>query len=366
MAMTSKVEYCKKFSIEIREEDWPVIGLPDAILADRGELLGHQIESLESNFNVRIENTPPYRGDAKGIVERSFKTIQAEFKPFAPGVVTGTKIKKRGDKDYRLDAKLTVQDFTEIILRSVLYRNRFHTMKKYDRDIDMPAELPMIPLTLWNWGIQHRTGRLRVASEDALKVGLLPRTKGTISTFGVCVFGLYFTSSQIIQSGWLHRTKDVSKPKSLEVAYDPRTTDCIYLFPQKNSMKYWVCKLTPRSREFLGCSFWDVWQVSDIQKKKMAESIVYSEPKRRELDNFIEEKIKYAEKNQSDIGGTSKAKRIAKIRPNRSQELNEERRQATQHGNKKNDKSAEIIPLAVQEPDYNYPDCIDELFLEDD
>jgi len=70
MAMTNKVEYCKHYGFDIEDTDWPVVGLCDAILADRAELFGYQIESLESNFSVRIENTPPYRGDAKGIVER--------------------------------------------------------------------------------------------------------------------------------------------------------------------------------------------------------------------------------------------------------------------------------------------------------
>lgn len=132
-ALTDKVTYCKKHGFDIEYEDWPVVGLPDAILADRGELLGHQIESLERSFSVRIENTPPYRGDAKGIVERSFKTHQAIFKTYAPGIVTGTKIKKQGDKDYRLEATLTLNEFNEIILASVLYHNRFHVMAKYDR-----------------------------------------------------------------------------------------------------------------------------------------------------------------------------------------------------------------------------------------
>lgn len=96
VAMTDKVELCRQYGIEIESQDWPAIGFPDAILADRGELLGYQIENLEKSFSVRIENTPPFRGDAKGIVERNFKTLQADFTPFAPGVVTGTIVKKRG------------------------------------------------------------------------------------------------------------------------------------------------------------------------------------------------------------------------------------------------------------------------------
>ncbi len=86
VAMTDKVELCKQYGYEITSEEWPCIGLPDAILADGGELLGHQIEALEHSFSIRIENTAPYRGDLKPIVERYFRTAQAKFKPFAQGV----------------------------------------------------------------------------------------------------------------------------------------------------------------------------------------------------------------------------------------------------------------------------------------
>lgn len=120
MAVTDKTSYCKELGFDIEAEDWPSIELSDAILADRDELLWHQIENLESNFAVRIENTPPYRGDAKGIVERNFKTIQASFGSFVPGYVTGNRVRERGGKDYRLDAKLSVKEFTQIILSSVL------------------------------------------------------------------------------------------------------------------------------------------------------------------------------------------------------------------------------------------------------
>ncbi|MFX5862056.1 transposase, partial [Acinetobacter baumannii] len=43
-AMTDKVELFKQYGYEITHDVWPCIGLPAAILADRGELLGHQIE----------------------------------------------------------------------------------------------------------------------------------------------------------------------------------------------------------------------------------------------------------------------------------------------------------------------------------
>lgn len=58
-ALTDKVANCKDHGFEIDYEDWPIVGLPDAIMADRGELFGHQIEALECAFSVCIETAPP-------------------------------------------------------------------------------------------------------------------------------------------------------------------------------------------------------------------------------------------------------------------------------------------------------------------
>lgn len=363
MAMTNKVAYCQQYGFDIEEADWPVTGLPDAILADRGELLGYQIESLESSFSVRIENTPPYRGDAKGVVERYFRTVQADFKPFAPGVVTENTVRRRGGKDYRLDAVLTVHEFREIILESVLFHNRFHVLKKYDRSIDMPADLEMTPLSLWNWGIQNRTGRLRIASEDALRVSLFPRVKGTFSELGLCIFGLYYTSQEMIKRGWLHRGKGISKPEAFVVAYDPAVADVVYLLPMKNSIEYWLCSLTDRSREFRGCSFWDVWQTQAIQKASIAKSKLVADARKRELEDRIAAKIKNAQAQRPETDVLPKAKRIAAIRKNRQQTKDQERQ--TTIGLQDTNESAEVVPLVQQSEDYSYPNFVEELFGDD-
>lgn len=366
-AVTDKVDYCKKYGIEIEDEDWPVKGLPDAILGDRGELLGFQIEALETNFSVRIENTPPYRGDAKGIVERRFGTLHAKFKPFAPGVVTETTIKKRGGKDYRLDAKLTINEFIEIILESVLYHNRYKTLKKYDRSIDMPTDLILTPLSIWNWGIQNRTGKLRAANIDAVNITLLPRKKVSISELGIRIFGIFYTCKEILKQGWLHRSKEINRPQNLYAAYDPRTANHIYLFPKQNNSEYWVCDLTQRSREFMDSSFWDVWQITLKQKKVMSISDDVSEKEGRNLENSIDQKIQKAKKQSTETSDQSSAQRIREIRPNRQKAKEQERQDTAYHPKKTiKEKSAQIIHLAEPEEDGSYPDLIDELFDEDE
>ncbi|QER43316.1 transposon Tn7 transposition protein TnsB [Acidithiobacillus caldus] len=160
-------------------------------------------------------------------MERHFRTIQADFKPFAPGVVTGTIVKKRGGKDYRLDATLTLEDFTKIIVGSILHRNLHAVLVKYDRDPDMPDTLPAVPIHIWQWGIQHRSGRLRNTSEAALKIALLPRQKVTLSDYGIQCFGSFYTCKELLASGWLHRTGQ-KRPGPFVAAYNPAVADLIY------------------------------------------------------------------------------------------------------------------------------------------
>ncbi|PTN37330.1 DDE-type integrase/transposase/recombinase [Desulfonatronum sp. SC1] len=361
-AMTDKSKICKSYGYDIASEDWPCIGLPDAILADRGELLGHQIEYLEQAFGVRIETAPPYRGDAKGIVERCFRTIQADFKPYAPGVVTGTTIKKRGGKDYRLDATLTIQDFTKIIIGSILHRNLYSVLTKYDREPDMPSNLPAVPIRIWQWGIQHRSGRLRNVSETALRLALLPRQKVTISDLGIQCFGVFYTCKELMTSGWLNRTRQ-QRPGPFMAAYDPGIADHIYFFPDKSKPDYWDCYLTDRSREYRGRSMWELWESQKQLRKVTATWKIQEQNSKRNLENIIQETIKKAEKSRPPHIGESKTETLTGIGNNRQEARDLERQQRQSAKKTSGSKSkATVTNLHEQPEDCAIPDFLDELF----
>ncbi|KZN47675.1 Mu transposase C-terminal domain-containing protein [Pseudoalteromonas luteoviolacea] len=367
MASTDKSEYCREQGFKVSPEQWPCIGLPSALLADRGELMGHQIECLEKGFGVRLENTPPFRSEAKGVVERSFRTFQQVFKPFSPGVVTGSKIKKHGERDYRLDAKLTIKEFTKIILASVLYHNQYHVMKDYDKAVDMPTDLPNNPLAIWNWGLQHRTGRLRKPEAEHLRVALMPRTRATISDSGVCIFGVYYTSAELLKLGWMHRGKEVKRPKTIEVAYDLAIADYIYLYPDSNKNEYFVCQLATRSRQFSGASFWDVWQQSDELKQTHAEAKLIADERKRALERQVIEVVKLAEKAAPKHNGLSDAERIRNIRGNRAEEKDKERKAwAYKPVEIDTSQSAEVHYLAEPDDDLDFPDFSAQLFKDDE
>jgi hypothetical protein len=365
-ACVEKTDICKSVGLNISTEEWPCIGLPDVVLADRGELMSNQLESLISTFNVRVESAPPRRGDAKGIVESCFRVLQAEFKPYAPGVVAGNKIKKHGEHDYRLDAAITISDFTRIILKTILFRNNHHVLTKYDRDADLPTDLPSIPLHLWRWGLQNRTGRLRSVDPDLLRVSILPRKKISISTFGVCLWGMYYTSTEILREGWLHRSQDVKRPDSLEAAYDPSCADTIYLFPQLGSRGYWVCSLTEKSRQFRGMTFWQVWDIQKEEKNNQANAVFDEAAHRRELDDYIQGVIAESKKLLPDVQ-ESNQQRVRQIRSNKKEAREQERQQRTKSTTVQPEQNiAEVIPLQNSEDDYSYPSFVPGLFETDE
>lgn len=366
-ATENKVDFCKRFEIDIEYEQWPSVGIPDALLADRGELLGHQVEALVSQFNVRIENAAAYRGDAKGIVERYFRTIQEQFKPYLEGIVTGTTVKKRGGRDYRLDATLTIKDFTRVILHSVLWHNQNRVLEDYDRDTDMPDNLPSIPIELWKWGLANKTGRLRSFPHETITLSLLPRKRATISNLGIKLFGLYYTCKEAVAAGWFHRI-ETGRPDSVIVSYDPRSADQIYFFPEGNPTHYWTCDLSDRSRRYRSMNFWEVWRKQKTERNTQAKAKSDANMSEADLDATFEQIAREAEAKKPKSINESKSARIRQIRNNREAEKEKERATTAFTAKKSARPQKEaIVPFRTNQTsaDYRFPDMVETLFGED-
>ena len=90
-----KVTFCQSYGLQIQPEDWPIYGLPGAILADRGELIGYQIELLEKTFLFVLKMRHRIEAMLK-VLWRAFGIIQSRFKSYENiGVVSGFKEKER-------------------------------------------------------------------------------------------------------------------------------------------------------------------------------------------------------------------------------------------------------------------------------
>ena len=231
-AATDKVRYCAEYGIEITPEQWQVHHVPEIILGDRGELAGKNVETSINNLGIRIENAAPYRGDQKGIVERHFKTMHGKVKPFIPGYVD-VDFTQRGGKDYRLDGKLNLDEFTKAIIYLILEHNNNHYLNDYQRDTEMIVDdVETIPRNLWQWGIANRSGRLRTFPEDIVKLNLMPSGRATITAKGIKFKKLYYTCQRAKTEQWFERARSRTLGKSekyLDISYDPRQPEYIYI-----------------------------------------------------------------------------------------------------------------------------------------
>ena len=197
-AASDKVAYCQEYGVGIAEEEWPCHHIPAAILGDRGEMESKNADNLVSMLGVRIENAPPYRADLKGIIEQHFRTINSNATVFLPGRVKPD-MAERGGKDYRLDAKLDVRQFTAIIIKCVLYYNNSHYMESFEKNSRMmETGVESVPLKLWNWGCRCCPGSLRLFPEEKVKLALMPTENASVTGKGVRFKGLYYSSQEMV------------------------------------------------------------------------------------------------------------------------------------------------------------------------
>jgi hypothetical protein len=240
-----KVSFCAEFGIEISAEDWPSAFLSEQVTADRGEFIGIASDQLVDSLNIIFVNCPPFRGDLKGIVERAFRRANDTCVKWMPGAV---RKREQGEPDYRLDATLTLAEFTRILILMVIEYNLFHRIEEYPMGKDMMSDgVEPIPIELWNWGIVNRSGHLRERSPDVVKLSLLPRDTATVTLQGIRFKGLFYSCERAISEQWFVKARH-SGTWAMEASYDPRKPEVIYLNLRNGKLE--PCQLLPRDERF--------------------------------------------------------------------------------------------------------------------
>lgn len=263
--MEDKVALCAKYGITITEEEWPTAGMCRVLLADRGEMISYASDALQNNLGVKVENTPPFHGESKPVVERCFGTVQAIFAGFLPGFVEKGG-KRRGGPDYRLDAKLNVDEFTAIIIYSILLRN-ITVRASYPGTAEMARDsIPYVPLELWNWGIRNSYSETRKMPLDTVRFNLWPSKTARLDRKGLEVWpDVFYNSPDLLSTPWYLKAQE--NHSKLEVRYYPDDISIILVRCPYDRKKFYPCKLTEHSRRFMGMSLND-YQTQQLQTKK--------------------------------------------------------------------------------------------------
>ncbi|MFD1780814.1 hypothetical protein ACFSFW_19355 [Fredinandcohnia salidurans] len=248
----NKVEFCAQYDVPIEEEDWPCHHMPEAFFADRGEMESKSADSLGNSLGIKLKNAPPYRADAKGLVETQFNILNTTLQSWMPGAVK-KEYKKRGGPKYVLDAKLTLKDFTKMIIEMILHRNNYHHMEHYPLDKAMSKDkvLP-IAKNIWNWGLAHNHF-LKEVHPDIVRLNVLPEAKVTANREGIYFEGMYFGSRELEKQGWFVKGESI---KTI-IAYDRRCMNFVYI-KTEDGKGFIKCHLLDKSSRFKDLSLEEV------------------------------------------------------------------------------------------------------------
>lgn len=261
-AIRNKVEFCNEFGITISEEEWPCQGIPETLVADRGELKGGIADPISIALGIRLDNCPPYRADMKGVVERFFRLGNQRLFHQLPGAVK--KAKERGDKDPRLEARLDITQLTKLTIGWILDHNHRH-LDHYPAEIFHIQEgIDLTPISLWEWGTRKKTGAMPLMAPEVVRTHLLPSAQAGITPKGIHFQKAYYTCERAIAEQWFVRARE-SRGWKIKVHYDPRDVNILYARIGNTTEK---CRLKEVSEKFAAKTWAEVQAYFYEQRQK--------------------------------------------------------------------------------------------------
>ncbi|WP_421527065.1 transposase [Pseudomonas brenneri] len=247
-AFTPKVEFCKRYNVDISDADWPCSHLPVELVADRAELLSESGETMTKVLGTSVKILPPFRPDWKSIIESRFRLINENLDlKFVPGGVDARKM-ERGDRDYQLDAILDIDEFTEMVIVGVLAHNKTLRVSHLLNREMIAAGVEPTPLNIWKWSMENNLLDSKAVSPAELKIALLPSQECRISRGGINFKGVQYTCQTAIREEWLERSHNF-QTKYVRVFYDPNSIENCWI---KSNVGFESLTIVPQQQQKYG------------------------------------------------------------------------------------------------------------------
>lgn len=337
----------------------PAVGLaPCELIADRGgEYVGAMSDKLTSGIRVSVVNLPANMCSLKGLVECLFRQNHVTLRDVAPGYQPPAEALKRFGADYEHDAEWTLDEFRAQVMEFVYLHNlRMH---------------PKMPLRLHAIEDGYRPIPVEVFTKDALETGtmftaldavdvywqLLAQKRAIVTNAGVVLHGLYYSCAEIEQLGWLVKASDTRF--RVEVKYDRRLTDRIFILNPETQGTFFTASLTPAYEMYGRRSFAEAQRVLRIIKQQAAEAERYNLELELQLEYDRRKRIERAHKLAMEVIAAAKTLGIsrtsgrAQIREDEAREhsvvLTDQRQQAL-GGPRTADGAPPRSQVAVQHP----------------
>ncbi|WP_341317461.1 hypothetical protein WN982_40025 [Paraburkholderia sp. IMGN_8] len=246
--VTPKAEFCKKFGIEISDEDWPARYLPFAFLADRGAEFKsvEPWKSLIEKLRCGISNPPPRTPVARSVGERRFGSVTRGYQKAAFGVVEQD-FHTRTGRFYPWDARYTLSEVTTMLLRAI------HDYHRNPTEGGQPPPSEMVylektdtPLNRWIYGINSESGMLKSATPDEMRLAVWPHSRARAYAKGILWKKLWYRSESLKDEFWESpEMKGKKKSKSIDIQYDPADLNEIRIVSYGYNE---ICTLDPSNR----------------------------------------------------------------------------------------------------------------------
>lgn len=255
--ITDKVEWCKRFNIQITEDEWRVSSLPGKFVTDKGsEYISENFSQL-ADLGITLVDLPAFRPDLKSYVEKAFDILQGLFKQElkGKGVVEKDFSDRTNRTDYRKQACLTLSQFETILLRCILYYNNHRLLENYPYTDEMlHSGIKPYASSVWNNRLNEISSDLRTLDEQTLALTLLPRTNGKFTRQGLKVNQLRYSANGF--------TEEFLSGGDVIVAYSPDDVSRVWLY---RNNEYFEFKLI--ENRFVGKSLQTVEELLALQRQ---------------------------------------------------------------------------------------------------
>lgn len=164
-ALTDKSAWLDRFCLRQYAHLFPRAPIPIELVYDRGELHSAEGAAVRAALMIGAGVPAPYMAEWKAIVERSFRTSNENAIHWVPGSTQG-RLRERGEKDVRLDAVLTLHEFTQLMLHNVFLWNLRGRITAKMHPQALAENTAPSPVSLFDWGLRNLHGAPRFLEKD--------------------------------------------------------------------------------------------------------------------------------------------------------------------------------------------------------
>lgn len=234
LATESKVEFCKRYGVSIKEDDWLSLNFR-RIRADNGELKSEVGVQTLSGSSISAEFVKAYAADRKGGVESAHYQLQSGATHQLPGSTLG-KPRQRGDADPLRDACLTHDEYMYHVITWVLKYNNVDRVESL-LTLEMRREnVEPTRASILKWMIKKGYVVTDAPNQQDLRVACFPKLKGKLYRDGIRIFdpstrdsrlipGLRYHSTALSETGLTDRGTSVD----LEIRVNPADISKVWI-----------------------------------------------------------------------------------------------------------------------------------------